>query len=311
MHQCNPERFGFAGEAAADPETIGQISAMDNVFGYVTDHDIRFETRVRQFVPENRRFFICNGSLALTGAFIGCNGITTAFSIIWPEALHKILTLGMAGEYEGARALQRSVQDIDAVMLPYQAAGMKAALNLMGLKGTQPRRPMPPMPKRKWSACASSCSAPACSTSEELAMSESSLQDHDRAFLRAETDAFLPDRVFDAHTHLWQGKNTPWRIPGAPADVGYPEYCDLIGDLHPDRRHAALFIPSVQPDGAGSFEEPNAWIARATAQAPTAAACFCAADRRSGVGAPRGASARRTRPQVLSHAGPNAADLGS
>ena len=147
MHQCNPERFGFAGEAAADPETIGQISAMDNVFGYVTDHDIRFETRVRQFVPENRRFFICNGSLALTGSFIGCNGITTAFSNIWPEALHEILTLGMAGEYEGARALQRSVQDIDAVMLPYQAAGMKAALNLMGLKGTQPRRPMPPMPE--------------------------------------------------------------------------------------------------------------------------------------------------------------------
>lgn len=146
MHQCNPERFGFAGEAAAAPEVIGQISAMENVFGYVTDHDLRFETRVRQFVPADRRFFICNGSLALTGAFIGCNGITTAFSNIWPEALHEILTLGMAGNYEAARPLQRSVQDIDAVMLPYQAAGMKAALNLMGYKGTQPRSPMPPMP---------------------------------------------------------------------------------------------------------------------------------------------------------------------
>ena len=38
-------------------------------------------------------------------------------------------------------------KNIDAVMLPYQAAGMKAALNLMGLKGTQPRSPMPPMPE--------------------------------------------------------------------------------------------------------------------------------------------------------------------
>ena len=105
-------------------------------------------------------------------------------------------------------------------------------------------------------------------------MSESSLQDHDRAFFARELDAFLPDRVFDAHTHLWQGKNTPWRIPGARADVGYSEYCDLIGDLHPNRRHAALFIPSVQPDGAGSFEEPNAWIARATAQAPDCRGLF-------------------------------------
>jgi dihydrodipicolinate synthase/N-acetylneuraminate lyase len=52
----------------------------------------------------------------------------------------------MAGRYEEARDLQRRVQDIDAVMLPYKAAGMKAAMNLLGLKGTQPRRPNPPMP---------------------------------------------------------------------------------------------------------------------------------------------------------------------
>lgn len=146
MHQCNPERFGLAGEPAASAEIIGQISAMDGVFGYVTDHDIRFETRVRRFVPSERKFWICNGSLALTGTFIGCNGITTAFSNVWPTALYEILKLGMAGRYEEARDLQRRVQDIDAVMLPYKAAGMKAAMNLLGFKGTQPRRPNPPMP---------------------------------------------------------------------------------------------------------------------------------------------------------------------
>lgn len=146
MHQCNPERFGLAGEPAASPELIGRISQMDGVFGYVTDHDIRFEMRVRQFVPSNRRFWICNGSLALTGTFIGCNGITTAFSNVWPDALHEILTLGMVGRYEEARDLQRRVQNIDAVMLPYKAAGMKAVMNLLGFRGTHPRVPTPPMP---------------------------------------------------------------------------------------------------------------------------------------------------------------------
>jgi dihydrodipicolinate synthase/N-acetylneuraminate lyase len=146
MHQCNPERFGLAGEAAASPETIGRISAMHGVFAYVTDHDIRFETRVRQFVPPERKFWICNGSLALVGTFIGCNGITTAFSNVWPEALHEILTLGIAGRYDEARSLQRRVHNIDAVMLPYKAAGIKAAMNLLGLCGTHPRAPMPPMP---------------------------------------------------------------------------------------------------------------------------------------------------------------------
>jgi dihydrodipicolinate synthase/N-acetylneuraminate lyase len=146
MHQCNPERFGLAGEPAAAPETIGQVSRMDGVFGYVTDHDIRFETRVRRFVPPERKFWICNGSLALTGTFIGCNGITTAFSNVWPEALHHILSLGMAGRYDEAWELQHKVQSVDAVMLPYQSAGIKAAMNLLGFRGTQPRRPSPPMP---------------------------------------------------------------------------------------------------------------------------------------------------------------------
>jgi dihydrodipicolinate synthase/N-acetylneuraminate lyase len=80
------------------------------------------------------------------GTFIGCNGITTAFSNVWPEALHEILTLGIAGRYDEARALQQRVHNIDAVMLPYKAAGIKAAMNLLGLCGTHPRAPMPPMP---------------------------------------------------------------------------------------------------------------------------------------------------------------------
>lgn len=147
MHQCNPERFGLAGQPAASPEVIGRVCEMEGVFGYVTDHDIRFETRVRQFVPADRRFWICNGSLTLSGTFIGCNGITTAFSNIWPDALHTILKLGMSGRYDEARQLQRHVQDVDAVMLPYRAAGIKAAMNLLGFRGTQPRSPTSPMPR--------------------------------------------------------------------------------------------------------------------------------------------------------------------
>jgi dihydrodipicolinate synthase/N-acetylneuraminate lyase len=146
MHQCNPERFGLAGEPAASEELIGQVAAMEGVFGYVTDHDIRFEARVREQVPLEKRFWICNGSIVLAGTLIGCNGTTTAFSNVWPTALHEILTLGMAGRYDEAQELQRRVWRIDSVMLPYRAAGVKAALNLLGFDGTQPRSPIPPMP---------------------------------------------------------------------------------------------------------------------------------------------------------------------
>lgn len=146
MHQNSPERFGSAGAAAAEPEVIGCVAAMDNVFGYVTDHDVRFESRVRWHVPDDRRFWICNGSLMLQGAMIGCNGTTTAFSNIWPASLRKLLQLGMSGQFEEAHDLQEKVQRIDAVMLPYLAAGVKAALNLLGFDGTHPRAPTKPMP---------------------------------------------------------------------------------------------------------------------------------------------------------------------
>lgn len=146
MHQSVPERFGAAGPPAASPEVIGRVAAMDNVFGYVTDHDVRFEARVRWHVPRNRRFWICNGSLILQGALIGCNGTTTAFANIWPAALRELLELGMAGRFNEGLVLQEHVQRIDAIMLPYLASGVKAALNLLGFAGMRPRSPTRPMP---------------------------------------------------------------------------------------------------------------------------------------------------------------------
>lgn len=147
MHQSAPERFGAAGAAAASPEVLGSVTQMPNVFGYVTDHDMRFEAQVRRHVPENVRFWICNGSMILSGTLIGCNGTTTAFSNIWPAALQQLLELGMAGRYAEAQALQEQVRLIDEIMLPYLAAGIKASLKLLGFEGMQPRRPTAAMPE--------------------------------------------------------------------------------------------------------------------------------------------------------------------
>jgi len=146
MHQPEPASFGLAGRPAASPEVLAAVANMDNVFGYVTDHDLRFESRVRQLVSPEKRFWICNGSIILQGTLIGCNGTTTAFSNIWPDALHELLKLGMEGRYEEAWPLQKQIQRIDAIMLPWLAAGVKASLQLLGFEGMRPRNPVPPMP---------------------------------------------------------------------------------------------------------------------------------------------------------------------
>ena len=48
----------FTGVPAAPPDLIGELVSLDNVFGYITDHDIRFEGRVRIYAPEDRKFWI-------------------------------------------------------------------------------------------------------------------------------------------------------------------------------------------------------------------------------------------------------------
>jgi len=146
MHQCAPARFGMAADPAASPEVLAGVVDMDNVFGYVTDHDVRFEAQVRRCISQERRFWICNGSLILHGTLIGCNGTTTAFANIWPAGLDRLLRQGMAGNYDDARATQEVVQQLDALVLPYRAAGIKLALRLMGFEGMHARSPVVDVP---------------------------------------------------------------------------------------------------------------------------------------------------------------------
>lgn len=146
MHQSEPASFGLAGRPAGSAELLASVANRDNVFGYVTDHDLRFEARVRDLISSEKRFWICNGSIILQGTLIGCNGTTTAFSNIWPAALHTLLKLGMDGRFDEGWPLQKHIQTIDAIMLPWLAAGVKASLKLLGFEAMRPRSPVSPMP---------------------------------------------------------------------------------------------------------------------------------------------------------------------
>ncbi len=141
MHQAEPSSYGVAPKPAASPEIIGSLVSMEGVFGYVTDHDMRFESTVRRYVSEDKSFWICNGSMILLGTLIGCNGTTTAFSNIWPAALKKLLHIGISGDYESGKDLQDKIKRIDELMLPYQTSGIKFCLGLMGYYGMIPRKP--------------------------------------------------------------------------------------------------------------------------------------------------------------------------
>ena len=131
----------FSGVPAASPETLGAVCAMDNVFGYITDHDIRFEAYVRSEVPDGRRFWICNGGLLAYGALMGANGACMWLGNVAPSLCVDIMTLGLQGDSAKARELQESASKLDRTIIKYGTPGVKEALRLLGFEGMRPRLP--------------------------------------------------------------------------------------------------------------------------------------------------------------------------
>src|SRR4030042_5649556 len=73
------------------------------------------------------------------------------------------------------------------------------------------------------------------------------ISDKDREFVERELATFIPDRVFDAHCHLWP--------PGCDKELvrfdtllqgaGLKEFGELVDAMHPGRKLGAFFLPSV------------------------------------------------------------------
>ena len=132
----------FSGVPAASPEVLGAVCSMDNVFGYITDHDIRFEGYVRSEVPDSRRFWICNGGLLAYGALMGANGACMWLGNIAPKLCMDIMTLGSLGRFADARRLQESASALDRTIIKHGTPGVKEALRLLGFEGMRPRLPI-------------------------------------------------------------------------------------------------------------------------------------------------------------------------
>jgi len=87
----------------------------------------------------------------------------------------------------------------------------------------------------------------------------------DESFFQRELDAFVPDRVFDAHCHLWTAAYASWSSsrrsvpPELHGAVGWPEFQALVDQLHPGREVAGLFLP--KPLRAEGAEAETAWVA--------------------------------------------------
>ena len=131
----------FQNTPAAPPEIIGEVCGMDNVFGYITDHDIRFEGWVRLRFPSERRFWICNGGLLAYGALLGATGACMWLGNIAPQLCTDIMAAGIEGDYRTARWHQGRATTLDWEIGRYGLPGVKTALAILGYQMTGPRPP--------------------------------------------------------------------------------------------------------------------------------------------------------------------------
>jgi predicted TIM-barrel fold metal-dependent hydrolase len=85
-------------------------------------------------------------------------------------------------------------------------------------------------------------------------------QESDRELFARELDAFLPSRIFDAHSHLYRASffssDVPELVSKFP-EMGLPEFLELIEDITPGRKTHGLFFgwphPTVDIDANNRF----------------------------------------------------------
>ncbi len=72
------------------------------------------------------------------------------------------------------------------------------------------------------------------------------VQDHDREFFERELNAFLPERIFDAHAHLYAKDHfrgsAPPVVEEGPDFVGFSHYRQAMSQLTPGRHYSGLFF---------------------------------------------------------------------
>ena len=71
---------------------------------------------------------------------------------------------------------------------------------------------------------------------------EDYIRDADLEFFERELASFVPDRVFDAHAHIWDsehGEQVVWS-DGFPSDMSLDLYRQFVDFLHPSRSEPAL-----------------------------------------------------------------------
>jgi 4-hydroxy-2-oxoglutarate aldolase len=129
------------------PETIGRLAAHPNIAGLKeTSTDGAQFVELAAVVPG--RFTVLAGSApgAYTAFSAGAAGAILAVACVRPALCLRLRALALEGRYAEALAIQQRLTPLArAVTTGFGIAGLKAAMDLSGLEGGDPRPPLGPL----------------------------------------------------------------------------------------------------------------------------------------------------------------------
>ena len=130
------------------PDTIGRLAAHPNIAGIkeTTTDGAQF-TDLAAVVPD--RFTVLAGSApgAYTAFCAGAAGAILAVACVRPHLCLRLRALALEGRHAEALAAQQRLTPLArAVTTVFGIAGLKAAMDLSGLQGGDPRPPLGPLP---------------------------------------------------------------------------------------------------------------------------------------------------------------------
>jgi len=132
------------------PDTIAELSEHDNIVGIKNSSGDTEQTK--KFVletPDDFQTFVGTGSVLLQGLKDGANGGILALANIAPTECITIQELYNFGKLKEAELLQKQMVPVNnAITSTFGVAGLKAAMDMIGLYGGNPRLPLNPLDEK-------------------------------------------------------------------------------------------------------------------------------------------------------------------
>ena len=133
------------------PTLVVNLSSHPNIAGMKdTSGDMVFLGSVLRECPESFQVFVGTASALLPGLALGAVGGILALANVAPELCVSLHDLVTRGDLDGARKLQYRLLPVNqAVTARFGIAGLKHALDLLGFRGGEPRRPLEPLSRKQ------------------------------------------------------------------------------------------------------------------------------------------------------------------